>query len=547
MKFQVISRKYRPQRFDEIIGQPHICSTLQNSIKSGRIFHSYLFTGSRGIGKTSTARILAKTLNCSQSQDFNPCNECQNCLEITGGRNIDVLEIDGASNRGIDQIRELRENVKYPPANSHYRIFIIDEVHMLTKEAFNALLKTLEEPPPHVVFIFATTEPQKIPATILSRCQRYDFHRIPATLIIEHLSRIAGLESVEIPEDILLLIAKKSDGSMRDAESILDQVISFSEKALNISDVQKILGLIDNDYFFRIAELIRKKERAALIESAGKIFNEGIDVGEFLTGFAEHYRNLLITLTVGNTALLDLPANVKKLYEDSAGEWNSGDLLRSIKIVSEAQTSLKKAENRRMHLEFTLLRMAAMEDTVTVQQLLDRIDNAHLARHEEEPKITKTIDLFSKPLASKQAPTETLPKMPESKPVPAGQDSQKNNEDSVAIAEISIGDIRRDWNKIITHIEQSDPSVANFLRNGLPHSIHNNILELSFHETAAFHRNGIRKRAPVVEKALKEIFHRTYTVQCIVSNENSVAMPDTKVLDDMTQTIIDAFDGELII
>jgi len=191
MNYKVISRKYRPQNFNEIIGQDHICTTLQNALKSGRIAHAYLFTGSRGIGKTSTARILAKALNCLNPQDYNPCNVCQNCVEITNSRSLDVIEIDGASNRGIDQVRELRENVKYPPSNSKYRIFIIDEVHMLTREAFNALLKTLEEPPPHVVFIFATTEPLKVPPTIISRCQRYDFHRIPVREIVGQLKKIA--------------------------------------------------------------------------------------------------------------------------------------------------------------------------------------------------------------------------------------------------------------------------------------------------------------------------------------------------------------------
>src|SRR6056297_4147296 len=217
MSYQVISRKYRPQKFDEIVGQEHISNTLRNAIKNNRVAHAYLFTGSRGIGKTTTARILSKTLNCSNSTDFNPCNECVSCKEITEGRSVNVAEIDGASNRGIDEVRELRENVKYPPSEANYRVFIIDEVHMLTKPAFNALLKTLEEPPEHAIFIFATTEPVKVPETIISRCQRYDFHRIPVGTIVEQLKYIADQEEVEVDEEILTLIAKKADGGMRDA------------------------------------------------------------------------------------------------------------------------------------------------------------------------------------------------------------------------------------------------------------------------------------------------------------------------------------------
>ena len=315
MTYQVISRKYRPQRFDEVVGQSHICSTLKNAIKTNHISHAYLFTGSRGIGKTSTARILAKSLNCQNPKDNNPCNVCTNCVEITAGRSIDVLEIDGASNRGIDQIRDLRENVKYPPASSKYRIFIIDEVHMLTKEAFNALLKTLEEPPEHVIFIFATTEPQKIPATIISRCQRYDFHRIPVSEIVEQLENIVKEELVNVPDDILILIAKKAEGSMRDAESLLDQLISFSGETIKLADAQKILGLIDYEYFIHIGDLILNHDKSALIENSQKIFDEGMNVGEFLNGFSEHFRNLLIAKEVGSVEMLDLPDNIKERYK----------------------------------------------------------------------------------------------------------------------------------------------------------------------------------------------------------------------------------------
>jgi len=241
MSYLVLARKWRPQLFEEVIGQRHITHTLQNAISQKRVAHAFLFTGARGVGKTSSARILAKALNCERGLRPNPCNECTTCQEITHGISMDVIEIDGASNRGIDEIRELRENVRYTPAKSRYKIYIIDEVHMLTKEAFNALLKTLEEPPPHIIFIFATTEPHKIPATILSRCQRYDFKRIPLREVVGSLKRIVEEERIQISQRGLLSIAQESEGSLRDAESLLDQVIAYAGKEIHDEDIEEAL------------------------------------------------------------------------------------------------------------------------------------------------------------------------------------------------------------------------------------------------------------------------------------------------------------------
>ena len=239
MSYVVIARRWRPQQFDEIIGQEHVSKTLSNAIANERIAHSYIFTGPRGVGKTTTARILAKALNCEKGPTATPCNDCASCKSITLGNSLDVLEIDGASNRGIDEIRNLRENIRYTPTQGKYKIYIIDEVHMLTKEAFNALLKTLEEPPEHALFIFATTEIHKVPATILSRCQRFDFRRIPLKTIMEHLQNICTQDKIDIEEEALLQIAKKADGSMRDSQSILDQIISYSGQRVTFDDVRR--------------------------------------------------------------------------------------------------------------------------------------------------------------------------------------------------------------------------------------------------------------------------------------------------------------------
>ncbi|MDZ7261147.1 MAG: DNA polymerase III subunit gamma/tau, partial [candidate division KSB1 bacterium] len=294
MSYLVLARKWRPLKFDEVVGQKHVIVTLENAIKSNRLANAYLFSGPRGVGKTTVARILAKAINCEQGPTVTPCNKCASCNEITESRSLDVFEIDGASNRGIDEVRNLRENLRYAPHKGKHKIYIIDEVHMLTTEAFNALLKTLEEPPPNVLFIFATTEPHKVPATILSRCQRFSFKRIPLSEIIQQLKTICQAEHIEIDEESLHLIAKKADGSMRDGQSILDQAVSFCGAKIQVQQVAELLGVIEQELFFELSDLIKRKDVKGGLALAERIFYEGYDVNEFLIGAAEHFRNLLV-------------------------------------------------------------------------------------------------------------------------------------------------------------------------------------------------------------------------------------------------------------
>src|SRR3990167_1967535 len=294
MSYLVLARKYRPQTFAEVIGQDHITQLLKRSIESKRIAHAFLFCGPRGIGKTSCARILAKSLNCQEGPTLTPCGQCVACREITSSNSFDVIEIDGASNRGIEEIRTLRENVKFAPSYGRYKIYIVDEVHMLTPEAFNALLKTLEEPPAHVKFIFATTEPHKLPATILSRCQRFDFRRIPLKDIIVKLKEVAKEEKLDIEEDVFLYIGKASDGSMRDAESILDQTSSLSKGKATLKDVVDSLGMIEQETLFRSADLIIERNTKEAIHLVGRVLDSGKDEKQFLTELLEHFRNIMI-------------------------------------------------------------------------------------------------------------------------------------------------------------------------------------------------------------------------------------------------------------
>ena len=282
MSYIVFARKYRPQAFEEVVGQSHITTTLENAIAQDRVAHAYIFAGPRGVGKTTTARIFAKALNCEKGPTADPCNKCPSCLEITQGSSLDILEIDGASNRGIDEIRNLRENVKFSPSKGRFKVYIIDEVHMLTSEAFNALLKTLEEPPKHVKFIFATTQAHKVPPTILSRCQRFDFRRISIKDIVDSLKAIAKKEDLKVDDDVLILMAKHSDGSMRDAQVVLDQISSFADGRISLEDASKILGAVSDDILFSLAESIKSKDSLKALKIIDDLANEGKDVAQIV-------------------------------------------------------------------------------------------------------------------------------------------------------------------------------------------------------------------------------------------------------------------------
>ncbi len=374
MSYQVTARKWRPMVFEDVIGQTHVTNTLRNAIATNRVAHAYIFSGTRGCGKTTTARILAKALNCLAPVNHNPDNTCEICQEITSGRSLDVIEIDGASNRGVEEIRNLRESVRYTPTHGKYKIYIIDEVHMLTKEAFNALLKTLEEPPSHVIFIFATTEVHKVPMTILSRCQRFDFRRISIDEIIARLRFIAGEEKVSIDDEALIVIAKKGDGSMRDAQSIFDQVRSFCGSEIKGTDVLSVLNAVDQEQFFRVSTLIKEKNVRGGIEFVDELMQHGHDLREFVGGLAEHFRNILVAKSTGSTHLIETSEPYRKRYETIAQESNEQDLLRLIKIAQDLEQSIRWVSQPRYKLEIALLQMIKMERSVRIDDLLGQLN-----------------------------------------------------------------------------------------------------------------------------------------------------------------------------
>lgn len=371
MSYQVIARKYRPQSFDQMIGQNHITQTINNALKYDRLPHALLFTGLRGTGKTSSARILAKILRCLNPKDFAPCNECQSCLEIAGGRAMDVIEIDGASNNGVDAIRDLRDNVMFAPSYGKYKIFIIDEVHMLSTSAFNALLKTLEEPPQHVIFILATTEVHKIPQTILSRCQRFDFRRISLKQVAEYLKKICTLENIKSDDAALWLIAKQGDGSMRDSLSLLDQVISFTNSNLTELEVSQVLGLTERSLVFAVFDCLTQRKPAELVSSLEKISFAGQNPSLFLEDLLKLIRHSLLLKTDPKaTDLIDLPQDEIALLTQKVQNFTDADLHMLFDMGLKAAQDLYRASDVQIVFEVALLRMSQAPQIADLQTLL---------------------------------------------------------------------------------------------------------------------------------------------------------------------------------
>lgn len=379
MSYLVLARKYRPKTFDQVVGQQTVTRTLRNAIATGRIGHAFLLSGSRGVGKTSTARLLAKALNCSKAEGPtpDPCGECSSCLEIADGKCMDVQEIDGASNNGVEQVRELRESARYNPARDRFKIWIIDEVHMLSMPAFNALLKTLEEPPPRVKFIFATTEYHKLPDTILSRCQQYDFRMIPAAELVAHLKEVARQESVQVSDAALDKIARAAEGSVRDALSLLDQVLSFSGQQVRDEDLQALLGLIDRELLREASRAVAEGGGRAVFELVERLADYGADYRNFARELLLHFRELLLLkLCPDSSALLAgvLPEERPRLAE-LAAMYSEEDLLRAFEVLQKAELDLRQnPQDPRVTLEFSLLKLAQLRKLVPFAELVERVE-----------------------------------------------------------------------------------------------------------------------------------------------------------------------------
>src|SRR5690349_3551678 len=385
VSYEVFARKYRPQTFDDLVGQTHVSHTLKNAVAQNRLAHAYLFVGPRGVGKTSTARILAKSLNCVNGPTITPCGVCHNCLEIAAGNSLDVIEIDGASNNSVEDVRQLRENVRYAPAKGRYKIYLIDEVHMLSSAAFNALLKTLEEPPEHVKFIFATTEPQKVLPTILSRCQRFDLHRIPANLISEHLQYIASKEKVTLEPAAAHAIARAADGGLRDAESMLDQLVAFCGESIAESEVLNIFGLTSEETVADFTEKILHGDTPAALAVLDEQTALGKEMMKLVSDLIAHLRDLLV-FKVRPDALSDEAApELQSSLGKEAALVETGRLLELIEQFAEAEGRMKWAPNKKLHFEVAVIKAIQTLGQATLDEVIEKLGELRDGSSRTEP------------------------------------------------------------------------------------------------------------------------------------------------------------------
>jgi DNA polymerase-3 subunit gamma/tau len=407
MSYLVLARKWRPKTFDEVVGQGTLTKTLKNALSSGRIGHAFLFSGARGVGKTTTARILAKALNCANGEgpQAEPCGECPSCLEIASGASLDVQEIDGATNNGVEQVRELRESARYSPARDRFKIWIIDEVHMLSTGAFNALLKTLEEPPPRVKFIFATTEYHKIPDTILSRCQQYDFRMIPAKELLIHLRQVADGERIEVSDESLAKIARAAEGSARDALSLFDQVLSFSGNEVKDEDLAALLGLVDRELLLTVSQSVVEGNSLALLDLVERLSDYGADYKNFARELLLHFREVLVLkLAPDSSALLaGIVPEERARLRPLADAYSEEDLLRILDLLTKADEELRRAQDPRVTLELALLKMVQMRRLLPFAELVDRVER--LAAGHPSPPRAIAPTLAVSPAPSAPAPT----------------------------------------------------------------------------------------------------------------------------------------------
>ncbi|HUI10771.1 MAG TPA: DNA polymerase III subunit gamma/tau [Bacteroidota bacterium] len=490
-EYIVSARKWRPMRFQDVAGQEHIITTLRNALASGRIAHAYLFSGPRGVGKTTTARLLAKAVNCSSPVEQNPDNTCASCLEITGGRSFDVLEIDGASNRGVEEIRNLRESVRYAPARGRYKVYIIDEVHMLTKEAFNALLKTLEEPPPHVLFIFATTEINKVPATILSRCQRFDFRRIRTEEIAANLGSIARAEGLTVEPEAVLLVARRGDGSLRDAQSLFDQVVALCGTDVTRAKIVEALNLVDLDVYFRLTDIITAGDAAAGLALVDEVMRGGHDMREFLGGLIEHLRNLLIAKTTGATALIEASDTARERYRAAAPAFTVNDLLRLARLAAGTESALRWSSQPRFRLEADVVQMIALPRAKDVGELIRKLD-----------------DLMRSGLPP--APPRAAPPPRASGPAPAPPPPVK-------------GELAARWGEFLGAVRTKKISLWPALENASMLGMENGVVRLGVADE--FQASLIEKNREALADILENVFRQRYGIRAEVTGGEGASGP----------------------
>jgi DNA polymerase-3 subunit gamma/tau len=499
VSYQVFARKYRPQTFDDLVGQAHVTRTLKNAVEQNRLAHAYLFVGPRGIGKTSTARILAKALNCVNGPTVSPCGVCDSCKEIAGGNSLDVLEIDGASNNGVEQVRELRDNVRYAPSKGHFKIYIIDEVHMLTSAAFNALLKTLEEPPAHVKFIFATTEPQKVLPTILSRCQRFDLHRIPANLIADHLQYIAGNEKVTLEPAAAHAIAKGADGGLRDAESMLDQLVAFCGETIAEQDVLSVFGFTSEQTVANFTGRILQGDTAAALELLYAEAEIGKDMMKLMSDLIAYLRDLLVFKVKPDAVADEFNPELQSALQTQSAEIETDRLLELIDQFAAAEGRMKWAPNKKLHFEVAVIKAIQTLEQVTLNEVIENLSALRdgTAPPRSAPK-------------RKAASAEASPQPP---PAASGDAAYIGSRISEP-ADDSV-DLEALWAKAVEQIRARRPLIRGWIESAKPLGQEGRFFLLGFppEQRTAMESLAMPRNRDFLESLLKEISGREWNLK----------------------------------
>lgn len=510
---KALYRVYRPKNFSDVIGQEHIVRTLKNQIENNNVGHAYLFCGTRGTGKTSTAKIFSRAVNCTNLHNDEPCNECENCREILKDKTMDVVEIDAASNNSVDDIRELRENVKYSPAKAKYKVYIIDEVHMLSQGAFNALLKTLEEPPSYVIFILATTEPHKIPATILSRCQRFDFKRVTVKDISSRMRYICEKEGIEADEKALNLIARNSQGALRDALSILDQCISFEGNKISYNDVIELLGSVNIEQLFDLAESIIKEDTRKSLQILNDFIIWGKDVRNLVNDLIDHFRNLMVCKISNDLdEIISLPEETIDLLKQQAETIDTNNLIRILNILSEAQDGMKISSNPRVLMEVTMMKIAQPMFDESKEALIKRIENLEQKIESGNIKVNhistnQTVDNFNE---NNQQNNNTV---------------EKQEDENIEYENLKGDDIKlveKSWKKILQKMKEDKNQVIRALLQDVDSfNISEDTLYIIFTDNYSFAKSRLDSPSTIqyVEKVIREVLNRSFSVKIALKSQ----------------------------
>lgn len=510
---KALYRVYRPKNFNDIVGQEHIVRTLKNQIESQNVGHAYLFCGTRGTGKTSTAKIFSRAVNCTDLHDNEPCNECENCREILEDKTMDVVEIDAASNNSVDDIRELRENVKYSPSKSKYKVYIIDEVHMLSQGAFNALLKTLEEPPGYIIFILATTEPHKIPATILSRCQRFDFKRVTVKDISSRMKYICEKEGIEADEKALNLIARNSQGALRDALSILDQCISFQGHTIRYNDVIELLGSVNIEQLFDLAESIIEENTKKSLQILNDFIVWGKDVRNLVNDLIDHFRNLMVCKISNDLDdIISLPEETIDLLKQQATTVDTNNLIRILNILSETQNAMKSSSNPRVLMEVTMMKI--------VQPMFDESKEALIKRIENLEKKIESGDIKVNHIST----SESVDNSDENNQIDKNI-QQIQSEENIEYENIKNDDVKliqNSWKNILQKMKEDKEQVTRALLQDVDSfNVSDDTLYIIFTDNYSFAKSRLDspKTIEYVEKVIREVLNRSFNVKIALKSQ----------------------------